>query len=303
MHAEAKSAYKGDECPSLVIPRERYGQSQGLAEIFGARLVEYEAQPGLYHPVPCVETAADVDKIKLKPIGECMFGGASLFARHVYEATGGELAVRSPIYTGPIDTANYLLGTTRLMEWIYDEPAALKKLLEMITGVLIEAVKAYQEAVCFKTAPELIVCADKGFMICSEVRHLISDEAYREFEAPYLKLMGESLGPFVIHSCGCVERSIRATAQDPNIYAADFQSRETDVAKALIETDYKFMLAIRMTSRIQEYEWPDEESYYRYLMGVFERPAPIQASIYDIVTYNRVREELDGGKCKMFRKV
>ena len=302
MRVESLSRYQGDRFPALVIPREKYGQSQALAEIFGAKLVEHESQPGLYHPVPCITTASDVWSLKPKPLAECMYHKAIDYARYIHEAAGGELAVRSPILTGPLDTANYLLGTTALMGWVYEEPEALKKLLDIITDTLIEVINLYQEAVSGHTAPDLVPCAGKGYLVCSEVRHLISLETYCEFEAPYLRRIGEACGPFAVHACGNMERTIRATLGDPNIFAADFQSRETDIALALSETQNKLSFNIRKTFCYEEYEWPDDESYYRYLFNTIKEPAPVCFMIYDIEAYRNVWDEL-GGANTMFRKL
>jgi len=174
----------------------------------------------------------------------------------------------------------------------------------MIADVLIEIVELYQKAVGGHTAPDLISCVNTGYMICSEVRHLISDEMYREFEAPYLRRLGESCGPFSIHSCGCFERTIRATAEDPNIIAADFQSKETNVALMLSETSNSLTLNIRKSFDIgEEYMWADDESYYRYLMSVIKEPSPVMFRIYNIDAYRRVRDEVDVGLSGMFRKI
>ena len=301
LHVTAMSRYQGDMYPSLSIPRKKYGQSQALGELFGCRLVRQESEEGLYYPVPCVETAADVMRLKPRPIEECMYAIAIEYARYMHEAVNGELAVRCPILTGPIDTANYLLGSTRLMEWVYEEPKALKMLLGIITDTLINVIRLYQDVVEGHTAPELIACVDKGYLICSEIRHLISDDTYLEFEAPYLRAIGEACGPFAVHSCGCFDRTMRSTMLDPNIFAADFQVRETDVAIALAETSSTLTFNVRKSHTVEEkYLWSSDEDYYAYLMSAFTAPSPLIFVVYDVDTYRRVQDKLSCDPSGMF---
>lgn len=127
----AASKYQCDAYPALSIPRPIHRQSQGLAEIFGASLEEVKVEPGLFHPIPCIHKPEDVDKIRVKPFEQTFYGKAVQYARYAYESTEGQLSVRNPVMTGPIDTANYLLGSMKLMEWIYDYPNELHMLLRL----------------------------------------------------------------------------------------------------------------------------------------------------------------------------
>ena len=302
LHTIERSRCKGDTYPALEIPRNEYGQSQALAEIFGCRLTEVAAQPGLLHPEPYTQKS-EVLKIKPRPLKDCLYYKSIEFARYMHQAVGGEVAIHCPVLTGPMDTANYVLGTTRLMEWVYDEPEALHALLNMITDTLIEIILLYQQAVEGHTASFLVSCVNGGYLICSEVRHMISDDTHREFELPYLKRIGAACGPYAIHTCGCFERTLRSAMEDPNLFAADFQTKETDLVAAIAETRGQLTLNVRMSGHVgEEYLWPNDEGYYRHLMTDIVEPIPLNFAVYDIETYRRVQEAFGGGVSGMFRR-
>ena len=112
-----------------------------------------------------------------------LYGNSAKFAKFAREATNGQLAVRNPVMTGPIDTANYILSAMRLMEWFYDEPAALHKLLKMITDTLIEFIKEFQNIVGGLCPGRIFLFTRRIFiMFRSEI--VISAEIYEEPEAP-----------------------------------------------------------------------------------------------------------------------
>jgi len=130
--------------PALDVPRFVHGQSQGICDIFG---VSVSKQPdGYYFVCPFEGGANAVDKIKPRPISESMYWGAVEWVRHARRATSGCFPFRNAVMCGPLDLANYLLGTTRLMEWLYTEPETVHRLLHKITDVIIDTVRALREA-------------------------------------------------------------------------------------------------------------------------------------------------------------
>lgn len=302
LHVASLSKYQDDSFPALGIPRTVHGQSQTLAEIFGCRLIPQESEQDLFFPVPWIETASDVDRINLKPVEKCLYGKAIEFAKYAHEATNGELSIRNPVMTGPIDTANYILGTMRLMEWIYEEPEALHRLIEKITNVLIDIIKKLQAASGGKLCPDCSSCLPYGFALCSEVRHLISTEVYNEFESPYLRKIGRECGSYMFHSCGTWERMLEIDTADPNLMLINFQSKEMDLEKVYEITRGNLSLGIGISvSLAEKYLWPDDASFFRHLMTVFPEPVPIEFGIKDIEGYLAVQTEMKGGTSGMFR--
>ena len=304
LHVAAAHRWQDDVFPAIDTPRSIFGQSQGLAEAFGCKLPQ-ETEPGLYFPVPWIETAADVDRIKVTPIEKCLYGQAIEFARYARAVTGGHLAIRNPVMTGPLDTANYVLGTTRLMEWTYAEPRALKGLLKIITGVLVETLRRLQAAADGQLCPEVSGCLPRGFGLCSEVRALISAEQYAEFEAPYLRQLGAACGPYAIHGCGTWERTLPALLEDHNVMLINFQCREMDLRKVCALGGGRLSLSIGRSVELGEkYTWPDAASFYQYVISTLSEPMPVELLVYDNnlhdATFLAVQQQLQGGPSRMF---
>lgn len=300
----ALSNYQDDTFPAISIPRHIHGQSQGLAEAFGCSLIPQDPQEGLYYPVPSIHSIKDIDNLKIKPTDEILYGRSIEFAEYARLVTDGQLSVRNPVMTGPIDTANYILGTMKLMEWIYDEPDTLHRLLFMITDNLISTIWKLQAAVEECLCPDHSFCITKGFALCSEIRSLISSEAYNEFEAPYLKQIGEACGPFMIHSCGTWERTLNSVLENTKIMMINFQIKEMDIQKIITITKGNLSMKIGRSINLGEkYTWKDAASFFRHVIKNLPEVVPLEMDINtdDINTFINVQSELHGGKSGMFK--
>jgi hypothetical protein len=301
LHAAALSRYQDDSYPAIAIPRPVHGQSQAIAELFGCRLIPQESEQNLYFPVPWIEKPSDLDRLRIKPVELCLYGKAIEFTEYAFKAVNGELSIRNPVMTGPIDCANYILGTMQLMHWIYDEPSALHRLLAIITEVLIGIILKLQASAGGRLCPDHCVCLPSGFALCSEVRHLISLDMYKEFESPYLRKIGRECGKYMLHSCGTWERTLSTDMQDENLMMVHFQTKEMNLAKVYDYTKGNLSLYVGPSVNLgDEYIWPDEASFYRHLIAAFPVPIPLSFSIGDIDSYLTVQEELGGGPSGMF---
>jgi hypothetical protein len=285
LHLGARSRYEDDSYPAISIPRSVHGQSQCIAQMFGCEMVEQAAEPGLFYP-----------------IGESWVGRAVEFAQYARAVTGGALAIRNPVMTGPIDSANYILGSMQLMRWIHDEPQALHQLLERITGIMIEIIHALQQAAGGALCPDHCTCLPRGFNLCSEVRSLLSVSTYEEFESPYLRRIGRECGCYMIHSCGTWERTLPVDIKDENLMMVNFQTKEMNLQKVYDYTHGKLSLYVGESINLgDQYLWPCETDFYRYLMTAFPEAVPLSFSIKNGQDYLRAQEELGGGTAGMFR--
>lgn len=292
----AASKYQCDAYPALNIPRPIHRQSQGLAEIFGCSLEEVKSEPDLFHPIPCIHEPSDVDRIKVIPFEQTAYGNAVKYARYAYEATEGMLSVKNPVMTGPIDTVNYIMGTMTLMEWIYDYPNELHTLLRIVTEQLIKLIKALQKVTDNHLCPDHSFCLPRGYALCSEVRHMISKEAYDEFEAPYLRQIGKECGPYVYHSCGTFERMLETDAADPMLMLINFQTKEMDLKKVYAATNGRLsMLVGRSINLTEKYLFPDERSFYEHLFTAFPEPVPVETPVFDSGSFMEAFRVTGGG--------
>lgn len=268
----------GDACPAIGVPRCVHRQSQGMADIFG---VVVECQPdGNEYPYPLKPDPGAIRDIDPKPLESSSYWLAVEWTRYARQATGGLLPFRMPVMTGPIDMANYVLGTTVLMEWIYTEPDTLHGLLGKITGVIIGMLNSLKEAAGGLICSHHFACARGGFDLCSEVRSLISREMYAEFEAPYLRRIGEHCGAYGVHSCGNWERTVASALSDPYLVAMNGQSRENDLATLGRLADGKLLLSINSSANIHErFLWKTREEFLRHVIETVPPGQPFETVI------------------------
>jgi len=204
--------------------------------------------------------------------------------------------MHNPVMTGPIDTANYVMGTMRLMEWLYDYPQSVHALLRIITDQLIKLILSMKEAVNGNICPECSTCLPCGYSFCSEVRHFISKDAYDEFEAPYLRQISETCGLYAYHSCGTFERMLEIDMKDENLMYINFQTKEMDLKKVYELTGGRLSLAVGRSINLHErYIFPDAYSFYTHLFTEFPGPAPVEVSVNEIEAFLKALEATKGG--------
>ena len=268
----------GDSIPALHVPRFVHGQSQGICDLFGA---EVEPQDdGLFYVHPLRIEPEQISELRPRPLETGMSWGAVEWIRYARAATDGLFAFRNPVMTGPFDTANYLLGTTTLMEWVYDEPGALHTLLEKITDVMTDMIAALRDAAGGTLCGDAFQCMRSGFCLCSESRSIVSREVYEEFEAPYLCRLGERLGPYGVHSCGSWERTVPSALEDPNLRAMNGQVRENDLSKLCGLAQGNMTFSIGPSSNLSErYTWPDIADFYAHILRNVPDSQPIEISV------------------------
>lgn len=279
----------GDGFAGLSISRPFHGQSQGIADLFGTRVEEQPDGNFYVHPLP--PDPAAIAALRPGPLERSLYWRAVDYVRYARQATGGILPIRAPVMTGPLDTANYLLGSTVVLEWVYTEPEALKALLTTLTDTLARMLLALQEAAGGQIHPQLVWCTRGGPDICSELRAIISADIYEEFEAPYLREIGRRVGPLVVHSCGSWERSVPSSCGDPNIRVMNGGSREVDVAELCRLANGRMTLSVYRSHNCQERcLWPDDEAFWSHVLQTVPMSQPFEVSIPEkgIAVWNRL---------------
>jgi len=279
------SLLAGEQLPGawvagLGVPRFVHGQSQGICDVFGARV---EKQPdGNFYVQPLDGDAAAVDGVRARPVAGSMYWGAVEWVRYARSSTRGRFAFRNPVMCGPLDIANYLLGTTRLMEWMYTEPATVHRLMEKITAVIIDMIRAVRDAAGGTLHALHVACMANLFDLCSECRSLVSAEMFEEYDAPCLRRIGQALGPYAIHSCGSWERTVPASIKDPNLKGMNGQVRENDLAELCRLARGRVVLSIGPSTNLPErYTWPDRKSFIEHVLAASWPQQPIEVRIQE----------------------
>lgn len=287
----------GDACPALTPPRFVHSQTQGICDIFGARIEEQPDWNIYVYPLPA--DPAFIGAVTPLPIERSRYWGAVEWVRYARAMTGGLFEFRNPVMTGPFDTANYLLGTSTLMEWVHTEPETLRRFLDKITDVIIGMVRAIQQAAGGRIyAPHHAGCVRGGFDFCSECRSLVSRDIYEAFEAPALRRIGEALGQYAIHACGSWERTVPSALADPNLRLMNGQIRENDLAQLCALARGRIALSIGPSVNVHErYTWSSREDFFAHVLRTVPRAQPFEIGIGagEVDLWNRLCNELDVG--------
>ena len=274
----ASQPLPGAWVPALSVPRSVHGQSQGICDLFGARVERQGDGNYFVHPLPAEPER--VDRLEPRPLETSRYWGAVEWLRYARAATRGQFAFRNPVMTGPFDTVNYLLGTTLLMEWVYAHPKVLHRLLGKVTAVIVGMILALKQAAGGALHGDALACVRNAFCLCSECRSLVSEAVYEEFEAPYLAQIGERCGPYAIHSCGAWERTVPSMLRDGRLRAANGQIRENDLARLCRLARGELVLSIGPSQNLHErYTWADRGDFFRHVLQHTPAGQPLEISI------------------------
>ena len=166
------------------------------------------------------------------------------------------------------------------LEWVYTHPDTVHRLLEKITDVIVRMTRARLEAAGGVAHSLHFACLRGGFDLCSEVRSLVSRAIYEEFEAPYLRRIGEAIGAFGVHSCGSWERTIPSVLENPRIRAMNGQIKENNLEELCRLADGKIALSIGPSVNVHAcHTWPDMESFYRHILKTTPDSQPFEVSV------------------------
>jgi len=277
-HLLAAQQLPGAWFPALSVPRFVHGQSQGICDLFGARVELRE--DGNYFAHPLRPEPAAIDAIEPRPLDTSIYWGAVEWLTYARAATGGRFAFRNSVMTGPFDTVNYLLGTTVLMEWVYTEPAVVHRLLDKVTEVIIAMLGVLQKAAGGVLHGDALGCMCNAYCLCSECRSLVSVGIYEEFEAPCLARIGQRCGPYGIHSCGSWERTVPVARRDPNLRAMNGHVRENDLALLCELARGDIVLSIGRSQNVHDrHTWPDLRSFLSHVLRTTPADQPLEITL------------------------
>ena len=288
----ARSRHRYDSFPWLFIPRGFYGHSQRLAETLGATVLV--GGHAVAQAAPSIRSLSEAFRLRPRPRKECRWLSRSLeVLRYFVESTEGRYRIGHMVTTGPCDTVNYATGSTMLLTGFYESPAAVHQLLRVATDVIIEHILD-----CRKIAGDLLVSdhtalLDGCYCICSEIRSQFSAAHYEEFEAPYLKEIGDAVGPLHIHVSGPVQHSIPATLRDSNIKHLRFWLRDSDLRQVVDLIGDRISINFFRNDCMPALSFPSPADFY---LHVFENVRPQTRWViphYEPTAFNEAYDRMD----------
>lgn len=138
---------------------------------------------------------------------------------------------------GPIDTVYLMWESNAFFAALLEAKEAVHYLLDLVTELLIEVVKAQRERVGER---EFIPCHlpqyipwGEGICVSEDLLALLSPKLYREFSLPYLSRLSRAFGGVFIHSCGNFVHNLPVLREVEGLRGVNFGATETPVEEVL----------------------------------------------------------------------
>lgn len=203
-----------------------------IASCFGG---EYVWKPGQAPSVdPKFESTADILNSDFVPIARTGIGRHILeMTEYFIEKTRGKVPVSLTDVQSPINMLTYLLPVTNLFYDVVDEPEQVKKVSELVTGLLLdflmEQKKLLGSALAGPGHGFASSRAFRGIGLSNDMSIMVQNEDYEDIFKSSDERLGAAFGGVVYHSCGVWESKIEMVKRYQNIFMADGAfSIETD---------------------------------------------------------------------------
>lgn len=225
---EKSMKYKAD-IPNFLEPWYGIGT---IASAFGLDYIWHEGQaPATRPPFDSIGEALKYDYL---PVEETEIGRYTIdMIEFFLEKTRGKIPVSFTDTQSPLNIASCLMPMDKLFLEMYDNPEGYKKLLSVITGLLIDFTEKQQ-----KLIGDALVYPGHGFASSREFQGIgisddnalmVSDDFFERFEIPFREKIGSVFGGCVFHSCGNWSNKIAVVKKIDNLVMVDGAfSEETD---------------------------------------------------------------------------
>ena len=225
---EKSMKYRAD-IPNFLEPWYGIGT---IASAFGLDYIWHEGQaPATRPPFDSIEEALKYDYL---PVEETEIGRYTIdMIEFFLEKTRGKIPVSFTDTQSPLNIASCLMPMDKLFLEMYDNPEGYKKLLSVITGLLIDFTGKQQ-----KLIGDALVYPGHGFASSREFQGIgisddnalmVSDDFFERFEIPFREKIGSVFGGCIFHSCGNWSKKISVIKKISNLIMVDGAfSEETD---------------------------------------------------------------------------
>lgn len=225
---EKSMKYRAD-IPNFLEPWYGIGT---IASSFGLDYIWHDGQaPATRPPFDSIGEALKYDYL---PVEDTEIGRHTIdMIEFFLEKTRGKIPVSFTDTQSPLNIASYLIPMDKLFLEMYDNPEGYKKLLSVITGLLIDFTGKQQELI-----GDALVYPGHGFASSREFQGIgisddnalmVSDDFFERFEIPFREKIGSVFGGCVFHSCGNWSNKIAVVKKIDNLIMVDGAfSEETD---------------------------------------------------------------------------
>ncbi len=239
---------------------------------------------------PCVETLADAARLKLPEPGRAGWMPRVLDAIDC-AVSGGDLPVGLTDMQGPLDTLGLMCGQVRLYQWMYDEPAMVRELFDLVTEAFIQWVKLQKqrigEPLDRSNGLQGVYSPGAGVWESDDDMVLVGGRLYEEFALPGVSRILDAFGGSV-HFCGNGLQHTGNLARMKGLKAVN----NSPLGKFETFAELKRRLPRGVVLQIQDGAPLDVAAYYDGLFGATD---DYRGVILAPVVMDKVAMGLDGG--------
>lgn len=154
---------------------------------------------------PCIKTPADAAHLKL-PTPGCDGWMPRVLEAIDYARAEGDLPIGLTDMQGPLDTLGLMCGQVQLYQWMYDEPAMVHELFDLVTEAFIQWVKVQKqhigEPLERSNGLQGVCSPGAGVWESDDDMVLVGAKLYQEFVVPSVSRIFEAFGGGSVHFCG-----------------------------------------------------------------------------------------------------
>ena len=186
--------------------------------------------------LPHVATAAEADRLEEPSITQGPLGEVFALADRLVELCGSGYPVRICDVQSPLDIAALIWEKSAFYMALYEDPAAVHRILRKITNTLLVFVQAFADRysdVCLVHWPDMWMPSEWGICVSEDEIGSISAEAFREFGLPYLRELALAFGGISLHSCAAGQHQWDNLETLPGIRYLNFSHPAVDLQASI----------------------------------------------------------------------
>lgn len=244
---EGQLAFEGDFVPALSPALGVVG----IPSAFGGEVVWWEKD------FPSIKPIRNDDPRRILDLARPAADEGELkrvldTTRYFLQETGGRLPIRMGDIQGPLDSAALVFGHTEFFEALKTHPEEAQRLMELVTEVSIDFVRAQRalvRAAGVEFVPSLFqpwLPDGAGVSVSNDAAIMISAEMHDRFVVPFLNRLSEEFGGIFIHSCGNWKHLLPSLGKVRGLRGLEFGASEMPFEAAAEAFGGKCVLACRV---------------------------------------------------------
>jgi len=202
--------------------------------------------------VPVLQDPVRIPELKRPAVRDGVMGMALDYTDHWLKRTRSTFPIAPVDCQSPLDLAALILGHNNYLLALKTHPREMHQLLQMLTDILIEFLKAQRQMVRAAGAEYVPSYSYPwlpdgfGINIAHDENVMISAQMHDEFALPYLNQISEAFNGIFIHSCGRFVHQLPSLAKVFKLRGLEFGASEAPYEPVIDYFNGKIVLSIRI---------------------------------------------------------